>query len=176
MMLKLVDGKYIEMTQEEIAREKEIIAGCDAAESSRPMTDSEVIAVLLKIQINTIDVDDNTSLRMKYYYPTFEELEGKEVAKGFKFFYNGDLYKTKQDYYTMVPYYKPGNGTESLFELIDETHSGSIDDPIPYNGNMEIFNGKYYTQNGTKYLCNRDSQASLYHDLKDLVGLYVEIV
>ena len=40
---------------------------------------------------------------------------------------------------------------------------------------MEIFNGKYYTQGGTKYLCTRDSGIALSHDLSALVGLYVQI-
>lgn len=38
---------------------------------------------------------------------------------------------------------------------------------------MEIFNGKYYTQGGVKYLCTRDSGTALTHDLSALVGLYV---
>lgn len=175
-MIKVVNGEYIEMTAEEEAREKEIIAQCDAVESSRPMTNSEVVELVLKKQINSIDIDDNLSLRMKDYYPTFEELENEMVPAGFKLVYNGELYKTRQDNYTVVPHYKPGNGTESLFEKIDETHAGTTNDPIPYGGNMELFSGKYYTQNGVVYLCNRDSNTPLYHDLSNLVGLYVQVV
>ena len=53
---------------------------------------------------------------------------------------------------------------------------GTRENPIAYNTNMEIFNGKYYIQNGVVYLCNRDSGAPLYHDLANLVGLYVTVV
>ena len=70
----------------------------------------------------------------------------------------------------------PGNGTESLFVVIDKEHAGTLEDPIPYEGNMELFNGKYYIQNEVIYLCTRDSGAPLYHDLSSLVGLYVEEV
>lgn len=38
------------------------------------------------------------------------------------------------------------------------------------------FNGKFYTQDGVKYKCTRDSGTPLSHDLKDLVGTYVETV
>ena len=38
---------------------------------------------------------------------------------------------------------------------------------------MEIFNGKYYSQNGKVYLCTRDSGKPLAFNLADLVGLYV---
>ena len=40
---------------------------------------------------------------------------------------------------------------------------------------MELFNGKYYSQNGVVYKCNRDTQQAVYNPLADLVGIYVEI-
>jgi hypothetical protein len=58
---------------------------------------------------------------------------------------------------------------------VDETHAGTYEDPIPYDGNMEIFKGLYYKQNGVKYLCIRDSGIPLYNDLASLVDIYVEV-
>ena len=72
--------------------------------------------------------------------------------------------------------YIPGEGTESLYAEINEQNQGTRDDPIPYNNNMALENGKYYSQNGSIYLCNRDTGQAVYNDLIDLVGLYVEIV
>ena len=69
-------------------------------------------------------------------------------------------------------------GTEnaaSLWEVINETHSGTEDDPIPYDGNMALTAGLYYTQSGKTYLCNRDTGNPVYHALSELVGLYVEV-
>ena len=60
--------------------------------------------------------------------------------------------------------------------MIDETHAGTQEDPIPYNGNMALENGKYYSQDGAIYLCNRDTGIPVYQALKDFVGLYVEAV
>ena len=51
-------------------------------------------------------------------------------------------------------------GTESLWERIDETHDGTKYDPIPYSGSMALENGKYYTQDGVTYLCNRQPGVS----------------
>ena len=59
--------------------------------------------------------------------------------------------------------------------MIDETHAGTQEDPIPYSGNMELENGKYYSQDGVIYLCNRDTEIPVYQELKDLVGLYVTV-
>ena len=47
------------------------------------------------------------------------------------------------------------------------------DDPIEYVPPMEIFKDKYYTYNGVKYLCTRDSQTALSNGLDQLVNIYV---
>ena len=54
-------------------------------------------------------------------------------------------------------------------------HSGTQDDPIPYNGNMALTEGLYYTQSGVTYLCNRSTGQPVYNALAELVGLYVEV-
>ena len=41
---------------------------------------------------------------------------------------------------------------------------------------MALENGKYYSQDGTTYLCNRDTVNPVYNPLRELVGIYVEIV
>ena len=69
-------------------------------------------------------------------------------------------------------------GTEnsaSLWEVINETHSGTEDDPIPYDGNMALTAGLYYTQSGVTYLCSRSTGQPVYNALSELVGLYVEV-
>ena len=40
---------------------------------------------------------------------------------------------------------------------------------------MELVEGKYYTEEGVKYLCIRALAQSVWH-LADLVGNYVEVV
>ena len=172
-------GIYRDMTSEEIATTQEKQARFEAEEKHRPLTESEVSRMLIMAQINTLDVDDVTALRMMEYYPTWEELCGKSVTAdkaGYKFTYSGELYKTVQAGYMFVSHYVPGVGTESLFERIDERHDGSKYDPIPYDGNMALTAGLYYTQDGVVYLCNRDTGTAVYNALADLVGLYVETV
>lgn len=64
----------------------------------------------------------------------------------------------------------------ALWKKLDITHEGTIEDPIPYETGMEIFNGKYYTENEVLYLCNRDSGNPLYNNLSDLIDIYVTVV
>lgn len=71
--------------------------------------------------------------------------------------------------------WEPENA-HSEFRFIDETHAGTLEDPIPYKGNMILFEGLYYSQNGIVYLCTRDSGTPLYHALNALTGTYVEEV
>lgn len=123
-------------------------------------------------------IDGNDAIAAKNLYPVFEDLceQGYKTEKaGYKFRYGEDLYETLQPEYTFVPHYVPGMGTESLFKRIDETHSGTREDPIPYEGNMALVSGLYYVQSGTVYECVRDTGIPVYSALSDLVGIYVEV-
>jgi hypothetical protein len=142
------------------------------AENSRPITEAEVSRMLITQQINTLAVDDNTALRMREFYP--EWAENTDYAVGFKVQRNGKLWRVRQAHTSIVTW-EPENAP-SLWEVINETHDGSIDDPIPYDGNMALQNGKHYMQNGVIYRCNRDTVNPVYNPLAELVGLYVEEV
>jgi hypothetical protein len=122
---------------------------------------------------------DDQALSVKNAYRQWDALveAGATEKKGYRFRYGDDLYRVEQPRFTFVAQNIPGSvGTESLFSRIDETHAGTLDDPIHYERNMEIFKDKYYSQNGVVYLCIRNSGQPLYHDLASLVGSYVEVV
>lgn len=175
-MYKNVNGKLIAMTEAEIAEEKQKIQLAKAEEKSRPLTAEEVTALLIKQQVNTLAVDDTTALRMVEFYPEWNGLIGQTVDKaGFRFTYGGNLYKTIPANHTFQADWVPGVGTESIYTRIDETHDGTQHDPIPYDGNMELTAGLYYTQNGVTYLCTRSTGQPVFNTLTELVGLYVEV-
>lgn len=175
--MRIFDGKeYRDITPEEYAAIQEGFAIAEAEERHRPLSEAEVNSMLIRQQVNTLTVDDDTAFRMKSFYPTFDEIIGQTVKHGFKFTYGEKLYKTMQAQLTIAAHYPPGIGTESLYSEICETHDGSKYDPIPYSGNMALENGKYYIQDDTTYLCIRDTGNPVYNNLSDLVGLYVEIV
>ena len=136
----------------------------------RPLSQNTVTNMLIAQQINTLNVDDNTALRMKAYYPEWEP--GATYTAGFKVQYGGKLWRAIQAH-TAIVTWEPVNAV-SLWEQINETHDGTIDDAIPYSGNMALVNGLYYTQNDVIYLCTRDTGNPVYHPLAELVGLYVK--
>lgn len=124
-------------------------------------------------------LEDAVALTAVELFPVWKKLvENKvEVEKGFRFQHDNKLYRTEQPKYTFVEHYVPGTvGTESLFSLVDVAHSGTKEDPIPFEKNMEIFEGLYYTQYDVLYRCIRSSGQPLYHDLSLLVDSYVEVV
>ena len=172
--MRIFENGFIrEMTPEEIAALQEARARAEAEEKHRPLSQEDVTTMLLRQQINTLAVDDATAYRMREFYP--EWAEGQSYTVGHKLLYGGSLYKVIQAH-TSQAGWKPGVGTESLYVRIDETHDGTKYDPIPYNGNMELFAGKYYTQSGQTYHCTRDTGTAVFHPLAELVGIYVEIV
>ena len=176
-MGKCSNIQYIKPNDDEITAMQAEHAKAEADERHRPLTESEALSILLKQQVNTLDVDDQTAYRMKEFYPAWEDLIGKTVdVPEYKFTYSGLLYKTIPSEHTFAAEWVPGVGTESLYTRIDEQHDGSLYDPIPYGGNMALVSGKYYSQDGVTYLCSRDTGTPVYHALRDLVGLYVKMV
>ena len=171
--MRIYDGKtYRDMTDEEIAAIEAEAARFEAAERTRPLMESEVSRMLIAQQINTLEVDDNTALRMVEFYP--EWAENAEYTAEYKVQRNGKLWRCIQAH-TSQAGWEPEN-VASLWTEICESHSGTLEDPIPYNGNMALESGKYYMQDGKIYRCTRDTGNPVYHALSDLVGLYVEKV
>lgn len=122
---------------------------------------------------------DADGLKAKALYPRWEklvQLGSVESEAGYRFTHNGDLYKCVNVNPTFQADWIPGNGTAALYVRIDETHAGTLADPIPYDGNMELKAGLYYTQSGVTYLCNRNTGQPVYNSLAELAGLYVEMV
>ena len=115
-MKKYVNGEYVFMSAEEIAAMDAEQAELEAYERTRPLTESEVSRLLITQQINTIEVDDQTALRMLTFYPEWADLIGKTVDKAeYKFQYNGKLYKTIPANHTFQADWIPGAGTEKKY-------------------------------------------------------------
>ena len=90
-----------------------------------------------------------------------------------RFQHDGRLYKVRQAH-TSQANWTP-DITPSLYEEVAEEGQGTRDNPIPYNNNMALEEGKYYIQNDIVYYCNRSTGAAVYNNLADLVGIYVEV-
>lgn len=157
-------------TDEELAQLEAEARRARLEEASRSLSAQEVLIMLIPQQINGLNVDDNTALRMLDFYP--EWAAGTAYTVGYKVKRNGKLWRVVQAH-TAHTGWEPENAA-SLWEQINETHAGTLDDPIPYDGNMALTSGLYYVQDWTIYKCTRDTGNPVYHALSDLVVLYVE--
>ena len=117
-------------------------------------------------------LSDSEALEAATLHPAWDI--GKDYPAGHKVRHNGRLWRCIQSH-TSQEGWEPENAA-SLWEGINETHAGTLADPIPYEGNMALVSGKYYIQDGVTYLCSRDTVNPVYHPLSELVGLYVEMV
>ena len=141
-----------------------------------PIPDTMIrqVAMFATMAVNAMPLSDEQSLQIKDLYPEWASFIGKSLTAGFKVLYEGRLYKVRQQIATVLENQAPSELTAALYEEINETAAGTLEDPIPYNGNMELFEGKYYSQNGVTYKCTRSTGQAVYHDLSALVGIYVE--
>lgn len=133
----------------------------------------QIVEELVVKQYNErTDISNEEALDyMAIIYPWDYYLD-KVLTEGMMVTYEDKPWRVRQTH-TPLEVYPPSLATASLYEAIDKEHSGEVDDPIPYTPPMEIFEGKYYVENGIVYRCTRDSGTALSHSLSALVGLYV---
>lgn len=170
-MAKCINTKYIKPSDDEITAMQAAQRAAEVAERTRPLTAEEVTALLIKQQINTLEVDDNTALRMMEFYPDWTS--DTDYTAGYKVQRRGKLWQCLQAH-TSQTGWEPENAP-ALWTEICETHAGTLTDPIPYSGNMALTAGLYYIQDDVIYLCTRDTVNPVYSALADLVGIYVEV-
>ena len=112
---------------------------------------------------------DEVALQAKELYKEWDVSviygEGERVR------YADKLYKCRQAH---TSEYTP-DLTPALWSVIDETHKGTVSDPIPYDPNMVVFEGLYYIYNDVVYKCIRDSGNPLYAEPSALIGNYFEV-
>ena len=108
---------------------------------------------------------DSDALQAKTLYPMWEELvkPGRVDTNGepgYRFYYDGDLYKCVNGDPEFQETWVPGIYTSAIYVRIDETHAGTLDDPIPAARGMEYVYGKYYLdpEDGKTYLCQRTGE------------------
>ena len=170
--------KWREVTEEE--KEKMLQQGTifDLDQLSGEYLDKvDTLLATIPARINEKLLPAADALKHQNYYPEWGDENapmGKEVDAGFRMRHGGTLYEVIQPHALQADWI-PGTGTESLYKVVQEEHDGTQDDPIPYAGNMELEEGKYYTQDGATYLCTRSTGQPVYHTLAELVGLYVEV-
>ena len=135
-----------------------------------------IYAAIIKMAVKTARAitDDQEALAVKCLYKQWEKQIGRQLEVGEYIQHNKQLYRVLQQHIAQANWI-PGEGTESLYVIIDKEHSGAENDPIPWKANMECFNGKYYIEDEILYLCVRDSGIALQCKIVDVLGNYFKL-
>lgn len=124
-----------------------------------------------------IALTDEQAVKAPRIYPTWAA--GLTVKAGDRLYYPGTdkLYKVVQAHTTQADW--TPDATPAMWAVIDKTHAGTLDDPIPAARGMEYEYGKYYLdgEDGKTYLCHRTGEAAggtvvLQYMPHELVGHY----
>ncbi len=133
-----------------------------------------IIAALVKLRDSATD---EQALSAPVLYPTWAA--GLTVKAGDRLYYPGTdrLYKVVSDHTTQADW--TPDSVPALYTVIDVTHAGTQDDPIPAERGMEYVYGLYYadSEDGKLYLCQRTGEAAggtvvLQYLPHELVGNY----
>lgn len=136
--------------------------------------EEEVVAKIKQLlQEQVTQQTDEEALENIELFPTWQSMLGKQVEIDTRLYHDDRLWKVRQTH-TVSEEWKPDVAT-SLYVQVVADDSGTIDHPIEFQLNMELVEGKYYTEEGVKYLCTRSLAQSVWH-LDALVGQYVEVV
>lgn len=121
-------------------------------------------------------VDDNTAANAGELFDRWKV--GEAVSVGDRRYYppTNRLYKAIQAHTTQADW--TPDAAPSLWAVIDVSHAGTLNDPIPAARNMEYKNGLYYSdsEDGKIYLCNRDTGIAVAYMPHELIGHYFEEV
>lgn len=165
---KYEDGKLVELTPEE----KEEFYHTQEAEKS--MQEASLQAMMTASARNSflVELPDSEAAKLPLCYDAWETDKAYKV--GDRVEWDGKLWKCRQEH-TSQENWKPSIKTASLWEVINVENAGTLDDPIPYDQTMTVYNGKYYLEEGIIYKCIRDSGQPLYASCASLVGNYFEV-
>lgn len=139
----------------------------------------EALRMLPYFRKGAQNLSDDEALEVKGIYDEWEV--GIDVKVHEKRIYGGKLYRCLTAHTTQADW--TPDASVSLWAVINESHAGTIDDPIPAQRNMEYTYFLYYLdpEDNNIYLCqygDTDTQGSivLAYLPHEVVGLYFKLV
>ena len=143
-MIVMDNGIYRDATPEEIAAMDSDAAREVAQDRHRKLTAEEVTVILIRQQINKLNVDDATALRMLEFYPEWSS--GVSYAAGYKVQRGGKLCRCVQAH-TSQEGWEPENAPSLWAKVLipdetvvpeweqpDSTNPYSAGDKVSHNG------------------------------------------
>ena len=144
IMSNVVIKTLSNMSAEEIDAMRAEAQEAEKIERTRPLTSEEVTRLLIAKQINTMEVDDNTALRMLEFYPDWAT--DTDYTTGYKVQHGGKLWRCLQAH-TSQSGWEPENAPSLWAKVLipdetvipeweqpDSTNPYSAGDKVTHNG------------------------------------------
>nr|DAT14680.1 MAG TPA: ChiA1-BD-binding domain protein [Caudoviricetes sp.] len=172
-------GSYEEMGAAIPLTEAESAVGAVVALTGEVVTVARAAELRPMIEAAAMSLPDSDAAKAVELFPAWaypvSYIVGNRVSD------SGKLYKCRKAH-TSQKGWNPA-ATPDLWVVIDVTHAGTQDDPIPASRGMEYEYGKYYldSEDGKTYLCERTGEAAggkivLQYLPHELVGNYFTAV
>lgn len=155
----LLDREEIEGAEtvalEETDAGVEIVELRAMTQTSAKMGGQVSVATKLYVQSAT-NIPDTLALEMPDLFKTWAEVlaAGEELPKDTIINKDGQLYRVVQAVTPQEHQPTDAKGMLAIYRPIDEQHTGTQEDPIPWVYGMDCEQGKYYSYGGKTYLCN----------------------
>lgn len=165
---KVVEGELVELTPEE---KEEFYPTQKDEKAEQEATLEQMMFASVRASF-LVELDDTDAAKLSLCYDPWTIDKAYKV--GDRVECCGKLWKCHQAH-TSQENWKPSINTPSLWEVLNVENAGTLDDPIPYDQTMTVYNGKYYLEDGIIYKCIRDPGQPLYATCVSLVGNYFEV-
>lgn len=124
------NGIYRDATPDELAQMKAEELRARILEASRPLTESEILRMAIRRQVNGLSIPDETASRMVEYYPTMQDYEeGALIKGGTTIAHGGVLKRANVDLYNYVTN-SPDNAPTLWTDIAYRDGVRVIPDPI----------------------------------------------
>ena len=122
------------------------------------MTQDDARTLRAQIEAAAAHVPEEEALQMPAVFPAWVRYlrAEKEIPKDTIINYNGGLYVTMQTALPLAHQPPDGEGMLAVYRPIEQQHTGTAEDPIPWVYGMDCYAQKYYSYEGTMYLCKAD--------------------
>lgn len=123
------------------------------------------LAARISLKFNT-SLSDNEAMEVKDLFPIWPNgvnAEGNYVQNQY-LTHKGQLYQIMQPTVKPIESQPPdGVGMLAVYRPVDNTHAGTLEDPIPWVYGMDCFEGKYYSYEGAVYYCKGDMKPCVWY-------------
>lgn len=155
-MKKCLNGKMVEMTDDEIKEVEEL----SKIPAPPPSPQEQAMTLARTMAATATGLTDAVALSIPDLLPTWDEMlaAGQPIQPGVCLVHNGQTYRQVQSGpVTPIESQPPGgDGMLAVYRPINREHAGTPSDPIPWASGMDCKEGKYYRYEDKTYLCKSD--------------------